>query len=100
MAAIQIVVELRTAPVRAGPEARGTIKLALGYFAGILSYFILIWLFGFGPATALFTFGFLIGRVRMGWFPAVIYTGSIVGVALFLSWVLNLYWPQGVLFGQ
>jgi putative tricarboxylic transport membrane protein len=99
MAAIQIVVELRAPRVGTGPETRGKIKLALGYFAGLILYFLLIWLFGFGIATALFTFVFLYGWVKMRLLHTVIYTGSVVGVALLMSWLLNLYWPAGVLLG-
>jgi hypothetical protein len=71
----------------------------VGYFLSLLLYFVLIWLFGFGIATALFTFGFLYGWVRIGWAHALIYTGCVVGVTQFMGWALGLYWPQGVLLG-
>jgi putative tricarboxylic transport membrane protein len=99
MAAIQIVVELRAPRVKAGLETRRKIKLALGYFAGLILYFLLIWLFGFGIATALFTFVFLYGWVKLRLLHALIYTGSVVGVALLMSRLLALYWPQGILLG-
>jgi hypothetical protein len=60
---------------------------------------LLILLFGFGIATALFTFGFLYGWVRMQWLHASIYTVAMVGVTLLMSWLLNLYWPEGMLLG-
>ena len=99
MAAIQIVLDLR-APAAAVPlEQRRKIKLALGYFAGLMLYFLMIWLLGFGIGTGLFTLAFLYSQVRMRWVPTVSYTAAIVGVALLMSWLLNLYWPGGVLFG-
>jgi putative tricarboxylic transport membrane protein len=99
MAAIQIVLDLR-APAAAVPlQQRRKIKLALGYFAGLMLYFLMIWLLGFGIGTGLFTLAFLYSQVRMRWVPTVSYTAVIVGVALLMSWLLNLYWPGGVLFG-
>jgi hypothetical protein len=32
-------------------------------------------------------------------FHALFYTGSVVGLAGFMSWLLGLYWPQGLLLG-
>jgi hypothetical protein len=61
---------------------------------------LLILLFGFGIATALFTFVFLYGWASMRWFPAFIYTGVVVGLTVLMSWLLGLYWPQGLLLGQ
>jgi hypothetical protein len=62
-------------------------------------YLLLILLFGIGIATALFTFTFLYGWVRAGWFTAGIYTGVLVGVTLIMSWLLGMYWPEGILIG-
>jgi hypothetical protein len=81
-------------------ETRKKTKLALGYFVSLVLYLLLILLLGFGIATALFTFLFLYGWVRMRWFPALSYTGVVVGLALLMSWLLGLYWPQGTIFGQ
>jgi putative tricarboxylic transport membrane protein len=100
MAAAQLFFEVRAPGVKAGLETRGKTKMAVGYFLSLLLYFALIWLFGFGIATALFTFGFLYGWVRIHWSQALLYTGCVVGVAQFMGWVLGLYWPQGVLVGQ
>jgi putative tricarboxylic transport membrane protein len=100
MAAAQFVLDLRAPGMKAGLETRGKTKMAVGYFLSLLLYFVLIWLFGFGIATALFTFGFLYGWVRIGWSHALIYTGCVVGVAQFMGWALGLYWPQGVLLAQ
>jgi len=61
--------------------------------------FLMIWLLGFAIATALFTFFFLYASAGMRRFPALIYTGAMVGVALFMGWLLGLYWPQGLLLG-
>jgi hypothetical protein len=72
----------------------------LGYFFSLLLYLVIILLFGFGVATALFIFLFLYGWVRMRWSHALIYTVCVVGVAQLMSWLLGLYWPQGVLLGQ
>jgi hypothetical protein len=36
----------------------------------------------------------------MRWFPAFIYTGVVVGLTVLMSWLLGLYWPQGLLLGQ
>jgi hypothetical protein len=63
-------------------------------------FLLLILFFGFGIATALFTFGFLYSWVRMHWVTAAIYTGVVVGLAEIMSHVLGLYWPQGILLGQ
>jgi hypothetical protein len=100
MAAAQLVIELRSAPAAAEVETRRKTRSALGYFFSLLLYLFIILLFGFGVATAFFTFLFLYGWVRMRWFHALIYTGSVVGVAQLMSWLLSLYWPPGVLFDQ
>jgi hypothetical protein len=99
MAAAQLFFELRAPGMTAGLETRAKIKLAMGYFAGLVLYFVLIWLFGFGIATALFTFLFLYGWVEMRWLHASIYTASLVGAAVFMGWLLGLYWPEGLLLG-
>jgi hypothetical protein len=35
----------------------------------------------------------------MHWFPALIYSGIIVALVVFLSGMLGMYWPEGVLLG-
>jgi hypothetical protein len=100
MAAAQVVLEMRATREAPGIETRTKTKLALGYFLSLVLYLLLILLFGFGSATALFTFGFLYGWVRMRWFSALIYTGTVVGLAVLMSRLLGLYWPQGMLLGQ
>jgi hypothetical protein len=100
MAVAQLGLEMRATRIAAGHETRTKTRLALGYFLSLLLYFVLIWLLGFGIATALFVFGFLYGWVRMRRLHALIYTGCVVGVAQLMSWLLNLYWPQGLLLGQ
>jgi hypothetical protein len=99
MAATQIVFELRAVREVPGLETRRKTRLALGYFSSVLLYFVLIWIFGFGIATALFTLGFLYGWLRMHFFHALIYTGSLVSVMIFMGWLLGLYWPEGLLLG-
>ncbi|MGH7825712.1 MAG: tripartite tricarboxylate transporter permease [Candidatus Binatia bacterium] len=99
MAATQLVFELRATGIAPAPETRKKTKMALCYFVSLLLFFLMIWLFGFAIATALFTFVFLYGWVGMRFFHALIYTGSVVGVTGLMSWLLGLYWPQGVLFG-
>jgi TctA family transporter len=99
MAVAQLVLELRVTPAAPGIEARPKTKLSLGYFLSLVLFLCLILLLGFGIATALFTFVFLYGWVRTGWLYALIYTGSVVGVALLMSQLLALYWPQGILLG-
>jgi putative tricarboxylic transport membrane protein len=98
MAAAQLFLELRAEPAAPGMEARKKIRLALGYLFLLLIYLLMILLVGFGFATALFTFGFLYGWVRMPWPHALLYTGCVVGAAYLLSSLLGLYWPQGLLF--
>jgi hypothetical protein len=100
MAATQIVLEMRATRVEPGGETGKKIKLALGYFFSLVLFLLLILLFGFGIATALFTFVFLYGWASMRWFPAFIYTGVVVGLTVLMSWLLGLYWPQGLLLGQ
>ena len=99
MAAGQIFLEVHTTREVPAIETRRKTKLALGYFVSLLLYLLLVLLFGFGAATAVFTFVFLYGWVRTGWTHALIYTGAVVGVTLLMSWLLNLYWPEGMLFG-
>jgi len=99
MAAAQIVLEVRATPQVPGAETRKKTRLALGYFFSLVLYLLLILLFGFGIATALFTFAFLYGWVRMNWFPVLIYTGVAVGLTLIMSWLLGMYWPEGILLG-
>jgi len=99
MAAIQLVNELRTAPVPPAPETRKRSLSALGYFFTLILFLSAILLVGFGIATALFTFIFLIACVRLRWQHALLYTACLVGVVLVMSQLLNLYWPGGILFG-
>ena len=99
MAVAQLVLELRATRTAPGTETRPKTKLTLGYFLSLVLFLLLILFLGFGIATALFTFVFLYGWVRTGWLFALIYTGSVVGVALLMSQLLALYWPQGVLLG-
>ncbi len=99
MAAAQLVMDLRATHVAPGPEIRRKSRLALGYFLSLVVYFLMIWLVGFGIATALFTFLFLYTWVGMRWPHALIYTATIVGVTLGMSSLLALYWPEGVLLG-
>jgi hypothetical protein len=99
MAAAQIVLEVRADTPAPPPETRKKTKLALGYFFSLVLYLLLILLFGFGAATAVFTFVFLYGWVRTRWSYALIYTVAIVGLAQLMGWLLNLYWPQGILLG-
>ena len=99
MALAQLVLELRATREAPGLETRRKTKLAMGYFFSLLMYLLLILLFGFGIATAFFIFVFLYGWVKMRWLHALIYTGSVVGAAQLMSWLLGLYWPQGVLLG-
>jgi putative tricarboxylic transport membrane protein len=99
MAAIQIILELRAKRVSPGVETRTKIRIALGYFFSLVFYLLLILVFGFGIATALFVFAFLYGWIRMRWLHALAYTGCVVGVAQTMSWLLGLYWPEGLLLG-
>ena len=99
MAAAQIVVEARTTHEVPAIETRRKAKMALGYFVSLVLYLFLVLLLGFGIATAVFTFAFLYGWMRIGPTHALIYTTTMVGVALLMSWLLNLYWPEGMLFG-
>ncbi|MGH7886305.1 MAG: tripartite tricarboxylate transporter permease, partial [Candidatus Binatia bacterium] len=99
MAVAQLVIELRVTRAAPAIETRPRIKLSLGYFLSLVLFLCLILFLGFGIATALFTFVFLYGWVRTGWLYALIYTGCVVGVALLMSQLLALYWPQGILLG-
>jgi putative tricarboxylic transport membrane protein len=97
MAAGQLVLELRADIAPLAPETRKRSKLALGYFFSLVLYLLLILLIGFGVATAAFSFAFLYGWVRWHWGKALTYTVAIVGIAHFMSSLLNLYWPEGML---
>jgi hypothetical protein len=98
MAATQIVLEMRATRIEPGGETRKKIILALGYFFSLILYLLLILFLGFGIATAIFTFGFLYGWVKMRWLHGLIYCGIVVGLALVMSRLLGLYWPAGILF--
>jgi putative tricarboxylic transport membrane protein len=100
MAVAQLVLESRATREALGIETRKKTKLALGYFCSLVLFLLLILLLGFGIATALFTFGFLYGWIRMRWFPALVYTGVVVGLTLLMSRLLGLYWPQSIFLGQ
>jgi hypothetical protein len=100
MAAAQVVLDMRAAREAPGSETRKKTTLALGYFFSLVLFLLLILFLGFGIATALFIFGFLNGWVKMRWFPALIYTGVVVGLVVLMSWLLGLYWPQGILLEQ
>ncbi len=99
MAATQLVFELRASPMAPGPETRAKITTALGHFVSLLGFLLLILFFGFGIATALFTFFFLYGVARMRWFSALIYTGCLLATVELMGWLLGLRWPQGIVFG-
>ncbi len=99
MAIAQLVVECRAAPIVADPQTRKRIKLAAGYFVSLVVYLFMILLFGFGVATALFAFVFLLGWVKMRWFYALLYTTILIGAAELMGKLLGLYWPEGLLLG-
>ena len=99
MAVIQVVLDLRAPAVEMEPEARNKTRTAMGYFLSLVLYFFLIWFFGFLIATALFTFLFLYGWVKMPLSRTLSYTACLVGVAALLGWMLGLYWPEGLLGG-
>jgi hypothetical protein len=48
----------------------------------------------------LFTFAFLYGWVRAGWVTSLVYTAIVIGLALLMSRLLGMYWPEGILLGQ
>jgi putative tricarboxylic transport membrane protein len=99
MAAAQVVLELRASRESPDLATRKKTKMALCYFLSLLLFFLLIWLFGFGIATAFFTFAFLYGWARMHWSYALLYTATVVGIAQTLNRLLGLYWPSGVVTG-
>ena len=100
MAVSQLVLELRGDLPAPPPETRKRSKLALGYFFSLVTYLLLILLVGFGVATVLFTFAFLYGWVRAGLVTSLAYTGIVIGLALLMSRLLGMYWPEGILLGQ
>jgi putative tricarboxylic transport membrane protein len=99
MSAAQLVLDLRAPGAPPASAARAHTRLAAGYFVALLVYFALIWLFGFGIATALFTFLLLYGGLGMRWSSALLYTVALGAVAQSMGWLLDLYWPAGVLLG-
>lgn len=100
MALAQLAIEWRADIPEPSPETRTKAKWALGYFLALLGYLLLILLFGFGVATAVFTFALLHSSARWHWSKVLIYTVAVVGVVQFMSWLLQLYWPEGALFSQ
>jgi TctA family transporter len=100
MAVSQLVLELRGDIPAPPPERRKRSKLALGYFFSLVAYLLLILLVGFGVATVLFTFAFLYGWVRAGLVTSLVYTAVVIGLALLMSQLLGMYWPEGILLGQ
>jgi putative tricarboxylic transport membrane protein len=99
LAAVQLFYELRAPPMVPDRETRRKTRLAVGYFFSFTLYFVLIWLFGFGIATALFTFVFVYRWGEMRIFHAVIYSGLLVSWMIFMGWLLELHWPDGILLG-
>jgi TctA family transporter len=99
MAAAQLVLDLRAPGVAPAAAAPAHTRLAARYFAALLVCFGLIWLFGFVIATGLFTFLLLYGMLGMRWSSALVYTVLLVAVAQGMGWLLDLYWPDGVLLG-
>jgi TctA family transporter len=99
MATAQLVLELRGDIPTPPPETRKRSKRALGYFFSLVAYLLLILLLGFGVATVLFTFAFLYGWSRAGLVTALVYTVIVIGVALLMSRLLGMYWPEGILLG-
>jgi hypothetical protein len=99
MAAAQIVLDWRAPEEPLDAPARKKTKSALGYFIFLILFLLMIVLIGFGAASALFTFAFLLFSVRMRWFSALGYSAIVVGLALLLSRLLGLYWPEGLLLG-
>ena len=99
MAATQLVFDLRAPRMAPGAETRAKVRTALGHFVSLLVFLLVILFFGFGIATALFTFVFLYGEAKMRWFHALIYTGFLLAVVELMGWLLGLHWPQGILFG-
>jgi TctA family transporter len=100
MAVSQLVLELRGDSPAPPPAMRKRSKLALGYFVSLVAYLLLILLLGFGVATVLFTFAFLYGWVRPGLVTSLVYTAIVIGLALLMSRLLGMYWPEGILLGQ
>jgi TctA family transporter len=99
MAVSQLVMELRDDIPAPLPEARKRSNLALGYFFSLVAYLLLILLVGFGVATVLFTFVFLYGWVRAGVVTSLVYTIIVISLALLMSRLLGMYWPEGILLG-
>lgn len=99
MAVAQIILEVRATREPPGIETRKKIKLALGYLFSLVLYLLMILLFGFGGATALYTFGFLYGWLRTKLFYAFIYAGIAVALAVVMNQLLGLYWPESILLG-
>lgn len=99
MASAQLVLDARATVERPTGETRKKIKLALGYFVSLVVFLLLILLLGFGIATALFTFGFLFAWVRMRFLSALLYAGVVVGLAVLMSRLLGMYWPESILLG-
>jgi hypothetical protein len=97
MAAALLIFELRAWGPSPANETRKKTRLAIGYFVAFSFYFFLIWLLGFGIATTLFTFVFLYGWAGMRVLHALIYTGCLVSWTVFMGWLLELHWPDGVL---
>ena len=100
MTAAQLVLDLRAQGAPPAAAARTHTRLAVRYFVGLLVYFALIWLFGFLIATGLCTFLLLYGWLGMRWSSALLYTLLLVAVAQAMGWLLDLYWPDGILLGS
>jgi hypothetical protein len=97
MAAAQILLELRAPEEPVDAPTRKRTKSALAYFLSLVAFLVMIVLIGFGAASALFTFAFLFFSVRMRWFSALAYSTIVVGLAVLMSQLLGLYWPEGLL---
>ena len=67
------------------------------YIFWILGYYLLIFVFGFIIASALFIVAFLISYGKMRWYMAVLATVVVVALVFFLGDILSLRWPNGLI---
>jgi hypothetical protein len=96
----QLVLDARAPREPLDPAMQKRTRSAMVYLLSLVSFLLLILLFGFGVASALFTFAFLLVSVRMHWMPALAYSVVIVVLAVAMSRLLGLYWPEGLLLAQ
>lgn len=72
---------------------------ALKYLLIIISFLVLIYIFGIFIGTAIYLFAFLYFETKLGLLKSIISVAVVVVGVMIFGDVMNLYWPQSLLDG-